>query len=789
MRAPGLRSIGGLRGRGVARKIILLSDGTGNSAAKVWRTNVWRTFEALDLSGSDQVAFYDDGVGTSSFRPLAMLGGAFGFGLKRNVIALYEFACRNMRDDADELFAFGFSRGAFTIRLVIGMIFSQGLVRADEMAEGELHWRAHAAYRAYRRDRFYGSLRLASLFLPLSPAFEKARSWINGGAYAKAQNRMIAGVRFLGLWDTVAAYGLPVDEMTAGVDKWLWPLVIPNCDLNPKVMRACQALSIDDERTTFHPVLWNEKPSDQATPGDAGRKFTYDERISQVWFPGVHANVGGGYPDDTLSQVSLYWMLRQARHCGLKLKAGADAPDAMLQARTARDKDGRLYDPRSGLGGTYRYGPRKIADLCAEPLSRGRDGGAPPNPPKIHESVFKRIQNGAHFYAPAGLPGAYEVVDDHNEILSVAQAGYESPQSAAARALAQEAAWDKVWLKRGAYLLTALAAALLVAYPLATNLKPTDEMSSPLRWISQLIHMAGIFAPTVGEPWVTGYARSPGYGVIIVALVYGFYLWSARLQGELRGAMQSIWRQSLRKESPAPWRSRFASLRAADAYRGFVRFIKLKFAPFVFALSFVWLGLTLASHALFDVEDDAGFVCRGHDPKTLDKGPDFITLSKGDVATTHFRTNELCHASGVMLDEGAYYYFNFSNDDAWLDSDIPVPFPVYSGGYGAVEAPRWQDFLLLASGLPLRRSPFQPWFRLVGRFGSMGGEEYAFDPKNMNSFEQGAVDKPGIWIVRAPRSGEFFHYVNDAVIGVPGLHDWFYRNNRGSGTLTITRTE
>ena len=73
-------------GRAMGRKIVLLSDGTGNSAAKVWRTNVWRVFESLDLSGSEQVAFYDDGVGTSSFKPLAILGGAFGYGLKRNVI-------------------------------------------------------------------------------------------------------------------------------------------------------------------------------------------------------------------------------------------------------------------------------------------------------------------------------------------------------------------------------------------------------------------------------------------------------------------------------------------------------------------------------------------------------------------------------------------------------------------------------------------------------------------------------------------------------------------------------
>ena len=82
----------------------------------------------LDLSGSNQVAFYDDGVGTSSFKPWAILGGAFGFGLKRNVIDIYKFACRNYRSDSDEIFGFGFSRGAFTIRVVIGLILDQGLV-------------------------------------------------------------------------------------------------------------------------------------------------------------------------------------------------------------------------------------------------------------------------------------------------------------------------------------------------------------------------------------------------------------------------------------------------------------------------------------------------------------------------------------------------------------------------------------------------------------------------------------------------------------------------------------
>ena len=75
----------------MSKRIILLSDGTGNSAGKVWRTNVWRIFEGLDLTGPEQVACYDDGVGTSSFKPFAVLGGVFGWGLKRNVLTLYEF--------------------------------------------------------------------------------------------------------------------------------------------------------------------------------------------------------------------------------------------------------------------------------------------------------------------------------------------------------------------------------------------------------------------------------------------------------------------------------------------------------------------------------------------------------------------------------------------------------------------------------------------------------------------------------------------------------------------------
>src|SRR4029453_1426242 len=134
------------------KSIVLFSDGTGNSSGKLFKTNVWRMYEAVDLGPSpsdkrDQISFYDDGVGTSGFKLLAALGGAFGWGLKRNVLDLYRYACRNFRE-GDEIFGFGFSRGAFTMRVVVALIASEGLVRSDD--ESELDWNSRCAYRSFR---------------------------------------------------------------------------------------------------------------------------------------------------------------------------------------------------------------------------------------------------------------------------------------------------------------------------------------------------------------------------------------------------------------------------------------------------------------------------------------------------------------------------------------------------------------------------------------------------------------------------------------------------------------
>src|SRR5262249_6126726 len=147
--------------------------------------------------------------------------------------------------------------------------------------------------------------------------------------------------------------------------RWIWPLELPNRTLGSDVQRACHALSLDDERTTFHPVLWSERDEVPIRPDDEGRRWVQNERLSQVGFAGTHANVGGGYPDDSLAHVSLGWIMNEAALCDLRFKSKPYAdPDAARSPHSAADKDGRLYDSRHGVAGYYRYGPRKLQDLC-----------------------------------------------------------------------------------------------------------------------------------------------------------------------------------------------------------------------------------------------------------------------------------------------------------------------------------------------------------------------------------------------------------------------------------------
>ena len=280
----------------MSKRIALFSDGTGNSSAKAEKTNVWRLFQSLDQTQIDQIAKYDDGVGTSSVKYLAIIGGAFGWGLKRNVLDLYKFVCRNY-GDGDDIHGFGFSRGSFTIRVLVDLIATEGLVTFR--SEEELARNATAAYRRYRSKKFPSRSPFVVGMRWLRDSMLWAKDRIRGHqTYEALQSDMAAAhrtevpIKFLGLWDTVEAYGIPIPALKRGIDRVLWPMVFGDLILSPRVKRACHALSLDDERATFHPLLWNEVEeaamvADGTVP--AGR-------ITQVWFAGVHSNVGGGYP-------------------------------------------------------------------------------------------------------------------------------------------------------------------------------------------------------------------------------------------------------------------------------------------------------------------------------------------------------------------------------------------------------------------------------------------------------------------------------------------------------------
>jgi hypothetical protein len=627
-----------------SKRIVLLSDGTGNAASKVWKSNVWRVFESLDLRGSDQVAFYDDGVGTSSFKPLAILGGVFGWGLKRNVLDIYKFLCVNYQP-GDQIFGFRFSRGAFTMRVVIGFVLSQGLVTGA--TDAQIYQNAKMAYRAYRSEKFHTILHIERLFRLIRDFF----LYIFGVRYDKKQNREIDRIDFLGLWDTVAAYGLPVDEMSRGVSRWIWPLELPNRTFDSRIKRAYHALSLDDERTTFHPVLWNEK--------DVSR-----EVLTQVWFAGVHSNVGGGYPDDSLAYIPLYWIMSEAQARGVAFKTKPNEPnnpdpDMMVHTEWGRDKDGRLYDSRNGLGGYYRYGPRKIEDLSKARFSRRADDFVENGPPIIHETAIQRAIKGAHRYAPIGIPRAYDVM---SETGIRSQGDYEEQDAVDERCESQKEIWNNVWRRRLIYFVTVFASIYLALYPLVVTTDSSGEFSSPLHLISTAIRALNAFLPSALSLWVSAYARDPSHFVVLGSLVVLLIWLGVTLGTKIEERMERAWRRYKRAEManaeialrvvggvvavyaighdflPHDWPAQqflddhinnwvkgilismlialflppglVLHLRSWPLYRGSVRELKLTVLPFFFAVSFVVIGAFLVNHFVFSVRDTFGYVCQ-----------------------------------------------------------------------------------------------------------------------------------------------------------------------------------
>lgn len=280
------------------KRIIICADGTWNKPDQsdglviCNPSNVVKITRAIPPLASNnkthQVVFYDQGVGTEWTLTDKLWGGAIGIGLDKNIKDCYRFLVHNY-EEGDEIFLFGFSRGAYTVRSLAGMIERSRLLTkedADFIPE---------AFAFYRKDKDGYSKK----------EFEAIEQGFWDGTHherRKAPCREV-NIKFMGVWDTVGAYGIP------GALNWkiLKNHQFHNVQLGKIVKHAYHALSIDEKRNPFEPTLW-----------ELQEVAVEDQILEQVWFAGAHEDVGGGLDNDGLSNCSIQWMIEKAEACGLE---------------------------------------------------------------------------------------------------------------------------------------------------------------------------------------------------------------------------------------------------------------------------------------------------------------------------------------------------------------------------------------------------------------------------------------------------------------------------------------
>jgi uncharacterized protein (DUF2235 family) len=336
----------------MAKNIVVCLDGTWNQPEKLnghrAPTNVLKFMRALLPTGRDgrcQVAFYDAGVGTGSAVD-RVKGGVFGVGLSQNVLDGYRFIANNYDAGAsdrepDDIFLFGFSRGAFTARSLAGMLGAVGLLEKRHMSHLP---EAFDIYRTKPEDR------------------NRHRS------YGLVDETRKVTIKFIGVWDTVGALGIPVTWL-----KWLGRrrYGFHNVELASNVRNAYHALAIDEYRKPFEATIW-QQPSGQPQ---------HRQVVEQVWFAGSHANIGGGYRNSGLSDIALQWMIEKAEHCGLSFD------EEYIRECVEPRVDGVLVESRTWF---YKVWPR--AERQVRRPNHFRES--------VHPSVLERMRCLKGDYAP-----------------------------------------------------------------------------------------------------------------------------------------------------------------------------------------------------------------------------------------------------------------------------------------------------------------------------------------------------------------------------------------------------
>ncbi|HJP68970.1 MAG TPA: DUF2235 domain-containing protein [Sphingomicrobium sp.] len=404
------------------KNIVICSDGTGNQIN--WKlSNVLKLFRVLQKS-PDQIVYYSPGVGTvgdfdewQQFKQeiKEVLGLATGYGLDENVLDAYRFLCTHY-ESGDLIWLFGFSRGAYTVRVLAAFIYVIGLLRTNQLNLADY---AFTAYKKASHDSRKGgklpeadALRIAAT---QTSEEEVAHGLPAAWEFARVAGTQRVTIKFIGVWDSVASVLVPrPDRLLLDFQ------MLRFTRTNPGVEIFRQAISIDERRRMFRLNRWTEPQTFKTNPFN--NKNWRAQDIRQVWFAGVHGDVGGGYAESEsgLSKFPLLWLINEAKAAGLKtnssvinhLVLGKPRKDSM-RVYVAPNARAQLHRSLKGLWWALEVIP-KLKKFREWPHRRSLFGlylplGEPrpiPQGALIHKSVFDRIAQ-VPGYRPINLPSNY----------------------------------------------------------------------------------------------------------------------------------------------------------------------------------------------------------------------------------------------------------------------------------------------------------------------------------------------------------------------------------------------
>lgn len=376
------------------KRLAVFLDGTWNKPDS--NTNVWRLKTLVapaDAQGTTQLAWYDTGVGTAWYDRLR--GGALGLGLDTNIRQAYQWLVEQY-EPKDEIFLFGFSRGAYTARSLAGLLVRCGLLWPGASINVP---RLFERYRSRSTEPLWDIVRRRNGRQVLTREEE----------YLLANVRQIR-IRMIGIWDTVGALGIPFGNIPGlGRKAFQFHHTRPSVRFD----NLYHALAIDEHRKDYQASLWTRFVPDPATTAPDPDERDDDEpepvaraprpqQVEQRWFVGAHANVGGGYEDDALASIPLAWLQQKAEDAGLRfrrrVKPGPDDHLAPIVDSFAEF-----------VGGLYRvvrlnqryHRPIAIGSHATE-AADGTRGQAGPFNETVDASVIRRWQRD-HTYRPRNL--------------------------------------------------------------------------------------------------------------------------------------------------------------------------------------------------------------------------------------------------------------------------------------------------------------------------------------------------------------------------------------------------